>query len=209
MFLARETEIQLEQYSRKYERDLESLRKWTDAYVALMVSVTLVVVVSLVSMMIYSVGTVFILGLAAVMIGIAVLGDWIIYRTSPVEPKTHSASRQVENAGPDVRRRAACCCPRGAVLGAVVGAGVQHRRRHGRGGDHGRAGRRAWRSSTTAASTSRTATSRRSCARSGSIVGAIGTTVTEGMERMNQRSLASLEQGVRRLHVRLRSGIQP
>ena len=62
MFLARETEIQLEQYSRKYERDLESLRKWTDAYVALMVSVTLVVVVSLVSMMIYSVGTVFILG---------------------------------------------------------------------------------------------------------------------------------------------------
>jgi flagellar protein FlaJ len=29
------------------------------------------------------------------------------------------------------------------------------------------------------------------------------------MERMNQRSLASLEQGVRRLHVRLRSGIRP
>ncbi len=68
VFLARETEITLEQYSRKYERDLESLQKWTDAYVALMVSVTLVVVVSLVSMMIYSVGTAFILGLATVMI---------------------------------------------------------------------------------------------------------------------------------------------
>src|SRR6185295_13057833 len=88
-FLARETEITLEQYSQKYERDLGSLQKWTDAYVALMVSVTLVVVVSLVSMMIYSVGTVFIFGLAAIMIGIAVLGDWIIYRTAPVEPKTH------------------------------------------------------------------------------------------------------------------------
>ena len=43
----------------------------------------------------------------------------------------------------------------------------------------------------------------------GSIVGAIGTTVTEGMERINQRSLSSLEQGVKRLHVRLRSGIRP
>jgi flagellar protein FlaJ len=43
----------------------------------------------------------------------------------------------------------------------------------------------------------------------GSVVGAIGTTVTEGMDRLNQRSLASLEQGVRRLHVRLRSGIRP
>jgi flagellar protein FlaJ len=43
----------------------------------------------------------------------------------------------------------------------------------------------------------------------GSIVGAIGSTVTEGMERINHRSLATLEQGVRRLHVRLRSGIRP
>src|SRR6185295_7786760 len=43
----------------------------------------------------------------------------------------------------------------------------------------------------------------------GSIVGAIGTTVTEGMDRINQRSLSSMEQPVRRLHVRLRSGIRP
>jgi flagellar protein FlaJ len=43
----------------------------------------------------------------------------------------------------------------------------------------------------------------------GSIVGAIGTTLTDGLERLNQRALATLEQGVRRLHVRLRSGIKP
>ena len=61
-FLARETEVQLETYARKYERDLETLQKWTDSFVALMVSVTLIVVVSMVSMMIYSVGTLFILG---------------------------------------------------------------------------------------------------------------------------------------------------
>jgi flagellar protein FlaJ len=206
-FLARETEIQLEQYSRKYERDLESLRKWTDAYVALMVSVTLVVVVSLVSMMIYSVGTLFILGLATVMIGIAVLGDWVIYRTAPVEPKTHrrpktsKTQRQMFSA-------ARVLLPAGAVLGAVVGLVFN-------------IGAGMIAAGVTVAPVGVLAfiddrkvdqfdkdisTFLRSL---GSIVGAIGTTVTEGMERINQRSLSSLEQGVRRLHVRLRSGIRP
>src|SRR4029079_5278236 len=129
VFLARETEIQLEQYSRKYERDLESLRKWTDAYVALMVSVTLVVVVSLVSMMIYSVGTVFILGLAGLMIFIAAIGDWVIYRTSPVEPKTHKR-REKSRTQVQMFAVAKVLLPAGAVLGAItafvftIGAGL-------------------------------------------------------------------------------------
>ncbi len=207
VFLARETEIQIEQYSRKYERDLESLKKWTDAYVALMVSVTLVVVVSLVSMMIYSVGTAFILGLAAVMIGIAVLGDWIIYRTAPVEPKTHRRPERSRTQD-KMFSVAKVLLPSAALLGAVVGvvfsigagmvaagiavapvgvmAFIDDRRVDQQDRD--------------------VSTFLRSL---GSIVGAIGTTVSEGMGRINQRSLASLEQGVRRLHVRLRSGIRP
>jgi len=207
VFLQRETEITLEQYSRKYERDLESLQKWTDAYVALMVSVTLVVVVSMVSMMIYSVGTVFILGLATVMIGIAVLGDWIIYRTSPVEPKTHT---RAERSRTQVQMFAVAkiLLPAGALLGAVVGivfsigagliaAGIMV----------APVGVMAFMDDTRVDQQDRdVSTFLRSL---GSVVGAIGTTVTEGMERINQRSLASLEQGVRRLHVRLRSGIRP
>jgi flagellar protein FlaJ len=207
VFLARETEIELDKYARKYDRDLESLRKWTDAYVALMVSVTLVVVVSLVSMMIYSVGTAFILGLAAVMIGIAVLGDWIIYRTSPVEPKTHSRPNKSKTQN-QMFAVARVLLPAGAVLGAVVGlvfsigagmvaggiavapVGVMAFIDDRRVDQHDRD----------------VSTLLRSL---GSIVGAIGTTVTEGMERINQRSLASLEQPVKRLHVRLRSGIKP
>jgi len=207
VFLARETEIQLEQYSRKYERDLESLRKWTDAYVALMVSVTLVVVVSMVSMMIYSVGTVFILGLAFMMIAIAALGDWVIYRTAPVEPKTHRR-REKSKTQDQMFAVAKILLPVGAVLGAAValifsvGAGlvaaavaiapvgllafIDDKRIDQQDRD--------------------LSTFLRSL---GAIVGAIGTTVTEGMERVNQRSLASLEQGVRRLHIRLRSGIRP
>lgn len=207
VFLARETEITLEQYSRKYERDLESLRKWTDAYVALMVSVTLVVVVSLVSMMIYSVGTAFILALALVMIGIAIMGDWIIYRTSPVEPKTHRRL-QKSRSQDHMFTVAKVLLPASAVIGATValvssiGAGmiaasvavapvgilafIDDRRVDQQDRD--------------------ISTFLRSL---GSVVGAIGTTVTEGMDRLNQRSLSSLEQGVRRLHVRLRSGIRP
>ena len=207
VFLARETEIQLEQYSRKYERDLESLQKWTDAYVALMVSVTLVVVVSMVSMMIYSVGTAFILGLAAVMIGTAVLGDWIIYRTSPVEPKTHRLPQRSKTQD-QMLSVAKVLLPAGAVLGAVVafvfsiGAGMV-----AAGIAVAPVGVMAFIDDRNVDKADRDiATFLRSL---GSIVGAIGTTVTEGMERINQRSLGSLEQGVRRLHVRLRSGIRP
>jgi flagellar protein FlaJ len=207
VFLARETEITLEQYSRKYERDLESLQKWTDAYVALMVSVTLVVVVSMVSMMIYSVGTVFILGLATVMIGIAVLGDWVIYRTSPVEPKTHKRAERSRTQD-QMFAVARILLPAGALLGAVVGivfnigagmiaAGIMV----------APVGVMAFMDDSRVDQQDRdVSTFLRSL---GSVVGAIGTTVTEGMERLNQRSLASLEQGVRRLHVRLRSGIRP
>lgn len=207
VFLARETEIQLEQYSRKYERDLESLRKWTDAYVALMVSVTLVVVVSMVSMMIYSVGTVFILGLAFMMIAIAALGDWIIYRTAPVEPKTH---RRREKSKTQVQMFAVArvLLPVGAVLGAVValvfsvGAGLI-----AAAVAIAPVGLLAFIDDRNVDKQDRDlSTFLRSL---GAIVGAIGTTVTEGMERVNQRSLASLEQGVRRLHIRLRSGIRP
>jgi flagellar protein FlaJ len=207
VFLARETEITLEQYSRKYERDLESLQKWTDAYVALMVSVTLVVVVSMVSMMIYSVGTAFILGLATVMIGIAVLGDWIIYRTSPVEPKTHKRAERSRTQD-QMFAVARILLPAGALLGALVGivfslgAGMI-----AAGLAVAPVGIMAFMDDSRVDQQDRdVSTFLRSL---GSVVGAIGTTVTEGMERLNQRSLASLEQGVRRLHVRLRSGIRP
>ena len=130
-----------------------------------MVSVTLVVVVSLVSMMIYSVGTIFIFGLAAVMIGIAVLGDWIIYRTAPVEPKTHKRNERSRTQA-QMLRMARVLLPAAAIVGAaaalfssigagLVAAAVSWRRWA------------CWRSSTTSTSTSRTATSRRSCERWG------------------------------------------
>jgi flagellar protein FlaJ len=172
-----------------------------------MVSVTLVVVVSMVSMMIYSVGTVFVLGLAGVMIGISFLGGWIIYRTSPVEPKTHKLHEKPPSQE-HMFLLAKILIPISILLGAATslvfapGAGMVA-------------------AAVTLAPVGVMAfiddrkidrydkdmsTFLRAL---GSIVGAIGTTVTDGMERMNQRSLGSLEQPVRRLHIRLRSAIKP
>src|SRR6478672_433244 len=95
-FLARETEVQLDVYGNRYERDMESLRKWTDAYVALMVSATLIIVISLVSMMIYPLGSMMIVGLAFIVMVVTGVGGYIIFTVSPHEVKTHRLKRRSE-----------------------------------------------------------------------------------------------------------------
>ncbi|WP_269851837.1 hypothetical protein [Methanosarcina horonobensis] len=54
-FLKQEKITREEIYSNEYERSVESLKKWTDGYTALMVSVTLVITITLVSVMIYNI----------------------------------------------------------------------------------------------------------------------------------------------------------
>ena len=76
-FLTREASALADQYSSRYERDVESLKKWTDGYVALVVSVGLVVIVSIISMMIYSIGTGFLLGVTGAGCGVIGIGGWI------------------------------------------------------------------------------------------------------------------------------------
>lgn len=88
-FLERETHVAMEDYTNAYERDLETLRKWTDAFVALMVSANLVVLVALISNMIYNLGAAFILMAEGVAIVTAALGAWLIYRIAPFDPIVH------------------------------------------------------------------------------------------------------------------------
>jgi flagellar protein FlaJ len=89
VFLERETHVQMEDYTNEYETDLESLRKWTDAFVALMVSANLVVMVALISNMIYAMGSLFILTVELVAIATAALGAWLIFRIAPFDPVVH------------------------------------------------------------------------------------------------------------------------
>ena len=87
-FMNNEAQVQAEVYGNEYERKLETLRKWTDSYIALMVSVALIIVVAAISMMIYSIGTGMVLGMIGVMIAVSALGTYVIYRTAPREIRT-------------------------------------------------------------------------------------------------------------------------
>ncbi len=89
-FLAREAKVLGEKYSDDYERRIESLKKWTDAFVALVLSASLVVVISVVSMLIFPTSPMLISVLTWLMLMSTALGAWIMYRASPKEVKTHS-----------------------------------------------------------------------------------------------------------------------
>lgn len=89
-FLAQEAKIQAEAFKNEYERGVESLRKWTEAYAALIVSSALIVMVAAISMLIYPVATGVTVMLVGVTIVIAILGAWAIYRVSPKEIRVNA-----------------------------------------------------------------------------------------------------------------------
>ena len=64
---------------------MEWLKKWTDADVTLVVASSLIVIVSVISMMIYNIGTTVVVGLAMTMVFVTILGGWIIYISAPKE----------------------------------------------------------------------------------------------------------------------------
>ena len=86
-FMLTEANVQAEAYGNIYERKLETLKKWTDAFSALIVSAALIIVVASVSTMIYDLGSTVVGGLVFGMVGISALGAWIVYRASPREVK--------------------------------------------------------------------------------------------------------------------------
>ncbi len=90
VFLERESRVFSESYSNQYERKLEILKKWTDAYVAMIMTSAIVTVMAVVSMMIGNVTTAFILSLSALTIIVTLAGAWLIYHTAPREKKVHS-----------------------------------------------------------------------------------------------------------------------
>ena len=84
-FLVREAGAQGEHYSNEYERDLESLKKWTDGYSSLIISEALIVIINLVSTMIYNLGSQMMAGLMAVAVLMSFFGAWILSRAAPKE----------------------------------------------------------------------------------------------------------------------------
>ncbi|MFQ5472089.1 MAG: hypothetical protein ACE5FA_04290 [Dehalococcoidia bacterium] len=95
-FLVRERDVMLEDYTNEYERAIESLRKWTDAFVALLVSCNLIVLVALISNMIYNLGSVLMIVVEVVAIVAAAMGAYLLYRISPFDPMVHKMEHKSE-----------------------------------------------------------------------------------------------------------------
>jgi archaeal flagellar protein FlaJ len=84
-FLAREAEVQSEDYQNKYERDLEALKQWTNAFSSIVMSVALIVIIQVISSMIYSMDVTVMGGLVTTGVVMSAFGAWIIYRSAPQE----------------------------------------------------------------------------------------------------------------------------
>ena len=121
-FLEAERRDTLETYVDQYERHLESLRKWTDAYSAILVSVALIIVVGLLSNMIGPFGDVFLYALAVAGVAGLGFGSYPIKRALPGDTMLYTTP---DWPCPPVRRRAGMLIrvllPLGVLLGIVCG----------------------------------------------------------------------------------------
>jgi flagellar protein FlaJ len=89
-FLNREAFVLSESYGHSYERRIDLLKKWADAYVSLILTSALVTVMSVVTMMMGSVSVAFIVSLSAMTVLATIFGAWFLYNTAPRETKNHS-----------------------------------------------------------------------------------------------------------------------
>jgi flagellar protein FlaJ len=84
-FLVREAKARAEDYENEYGRHLESLKMWTDAYISLVLSAVLVVVIGIVSTMIWRIETSLIIAMAFISVATTTVGVWLIWIVSPKE----------------------------------------------------------------------------------------------------------------------------
>ncbi len=92
-FLTREAEVQGEDYKNKYERDLEGLKQWTNAFSSIVISVALIMIIQMVSSLIYSMSMSMMIGLVTTGVILSSFGAWIILRSAPKEVMTVPASK--------------------------------------------------------------------------------------------------------------------
>ena len=103
-FLRGETERIIEVYTNKYNSDVETLKKWTDGYAALLVSVILVIAVYIISTTLFSMGDPVTTGIGSgvLLCFISLFGVYVLFRSAPYEVIVHSLkikSKEQELAG--------------------------------------------------------------------------------------------------------------
>ncbi|MFQ6027758.1 MAG: hypothetical protein ACE5Q6_09735 [Dehalococcoidia bacterium] len=206
-FLTEEAKVEREQYINGYYRSLETVAKWGDAYAALLVSVSLVVVVAMISTMLSEISEIFVLALAVTMFFVTGFGVYIIYRTSPYEVKTYKNKR-----GPVARQWAIRCFTLGAPIGAMLAAVLIVTTNIGLavlvfGFSILPAGIFAFiDDSKMNKLDEETASFIRAL---GNVSASLGSTVANALAKLDRRSMGTLEPYIQRLQVRLRSQISP
>ncbi len=116
-FIVQETKAEGERYAALYDRSVENLRKWTDAYAAILISVTLIMVVSLVSSMLGSIDQNFVILMAFTLFFITTIGVYVIYKSAPVEQITYD--RRISASGS--WRLLIALAPLGVILATLLG----------------------------------------------------------------------------------------
>jgi hypothetical protein len=84
-FLTREADVQGEDYKNAYERNLENLKQWTNAFSSITISVGLIIIIQMITSMIYSSSVTMMAALVFSGGAMAGFGAWIIYRSAPRE----------------------------------------------------------------------------------------------------------------------------
>jgi flagellar protein FlaJ len=207
-FLTRESKVFGDSYGNNYEGKLEILRKWTDAYVALIMTSAVVTVMAVVTMIIGSITMSMIIGLSSLTIIVTIAGVWLIHSQAPKETRIHSLnirSREQNMA----RNFARLLLPAGGVLVIAI---LVMRANIG------------WAMLTASAfmfplglaaliSDQKVQKKDMEIAgflRSlGGVSQAIRATVSEGMGRLDFRSMGSLRENVELLYTRILAGINP
>ncbi|MHC1635616.1 MAG: archaellar assembly protein FlaJ [Candidatus Methanospirareceae archaeon] len=209
-FLSSEVDRLVEVYTNKYERDIETLKKWTDGYSAILVSITLVIAVFLISSMLFQIGDLYLTSfLSGVLLCfVAFFGVYVIYRVAPYEKIVHSLkirSKEQEMA----RKLSIFTLPAACVVSVSL---LMLRAEH-------------WMiflalsaflapvgivgmidSKNIEKADEDISPFLKSL---GSTAGTTGTTLTKALEKLDKKAVGSLEEKVRRLYKRLRSEVDP
>ena len=211
-FVAEETRVEGERYANEYERAVENLRKWTDAFAAILVSVTLIMVVSLVSAMMGSMPPNFVVMMAFVLFFITSIGVYTIYKVAPVEQITYDTTQGLTSKQGITRERRMARLllltlgPLGVILALLIGP--QFSLLPGFavaflliGGSLFPAGYYAWKDDWKVRSLD---TQFPIFLRSvGNVAGSSGVTLTESLRRIDTKSMGPLEPHINNLQIRL------
>lgn len=209
-FLRGEVERMIEVYTNKYASDVETLKKWTDGYSALLVSVTMVIAIILISSMMFALGDIYTMSLLSgvLVCFIAFLSVYIVYRVAPYEKTAHSL--EIKSKEQKIAKEMSrFILPAIGILSFIlVMAGVE-----------------TWIVFITVAALlapigivamiddKKIEKADRDISQFlkslGSIAGTTGTTLTYAMAHLDKESVASLERNVNKLHKRLINGMNP